>query len=381
MSAEVERTDLSVAEWATQCRPLADPAEKKVYLRRGIIVPDSVSGIAPGKIVEEAMPVAPSETSILQQYEDLGFVKSDKPFATQVDVGPEDFFTEAEIDVLNQQPIPYRFVEEAKGTGIPQFPGELAAYDNPDIVLQPRNGLPVMAAGFSSAKVKYEFLKGGIVSRDPILNNKEEILKFFNFHGMAPPNAFIVVEGYHYKTRTESVNGSNSTRRERCVDFYYNIDITGFIYPFGKVSMARNKKTAYKPVGLLLEEYLADRNMMKSLQLKKKLFWDANSLCKLVHRYIRELGWRNNLRVVHRVSNTSVRVAANYRLSRMYDSLDGRALMVITVIPAIMAKIYSHGHRKRILQSAFTIRYSPVQVFEMIRPQLWCPAKKPYFFT
>jgi len=280
--------------------------------------------------------------------------------------------------VLNQQPIPYGF-DEASGNNIPQSPGNLGNYSKPNVVLRPENGaLPVMVGAYSPARVKYDGMKGGIVSRDAILNNKEDILKFFNFHGVTRPTVFIVVEGYHHETYTTTSTDANGrtrtqTNRRKVTDFEYTVDISGFIYPFGKISMEVNEETKDKSVELLIEEYLADRNKLKSLQLKKKLCWDTNFLCDLIRRYIRSLGWRRDLSVTKRTRNTSVRIAVNSKLARMYDSRGGRALMIITIIPAIATAVYAHGHRKRSLRSVFTIQYTPYQVFEMIRPQLWCP--------
>ena len=45
------------------------------------------------------------------------------------------------------------------------------------------------------------------------------------------------------------------------------------------------------------------------------------------------------------------------------------------IIPCIVMRIYRDcgGHKQADIRSFFRIHYSPIQVFEMVRPRLWCP--------
>jgi hypothetical protein len=49
----------------------------------------------------------------------------------------------------------------------------------------------------------------------------------------------------------------------------------------------------------------------------------------------------------------------------------------LTIIPCIVMRCYrgdcsSEGSKEEAVRSMFKIQYHPLQVFEMIRPRLWC---------
>ena len=47
----------------------------------------------------------------------------------------------------------------------------------------------------------------------------------------------------------------------------------------------------------------------------------------------------------------------------------------LTIIPCSIMRCYRDcgGHKEKGVRSFFRINYHPLQVFEMLRPMLWCP--------
>ncbi len=159
---------------------------------------------------------------------------------------------------------------------------------------------------------------------------------------------------------------------ERVRDFYYEVDITQFIYPYGKVT-AINDAGDGATVTAMIDAYLASTNNLKSLQLQKRVIWNERALVHLVYTYIRMLGWPRELAVGVGYRNTSVRVAADNCAAKAYDDCCCRCLMICTIIPALVLCLYSQGHRERGMRAIFACPYHPVQIFEAIRPALHCP--------
>jgi hypothetical protein len=57
----------------------------------------------------------------------------------------------------------------------------------------------------------------------------------------------------------------------------------------------------------LIEKYLADGNLLKTLQLTKDIGFDFGTLHSLVKGYVRSLGWRRGLEVSFPKANYTVR--------------------------------------------------------------------------
>jgi len=326
------------------------------------------------------LPTAVPEAQIISQYQAMGIdvskYSSDPEYTsppTAEAIPPQGtFFTATEIQTLQGQPIPVAvdFGKVQDAYAAPPPPSQNIA---PQIVLQPTAAMPVMIHAFSKAYVKRDSThKGGIKSCDPILDNEDEIIKFFNYYNTRPI-MFITVEGYHHETRhtTHQENGKTVSRTEtvRRTDFKYNVDITNFIFPYGKITVSAGSS---KDIQEMIKDYLGNTNKLKSLQMVKKVFWDYRSLCYLVRCYIRQLGWNRELSVHSTITDASVRLCTESKMASAYDNCCCRCMMITTIIPAIVFAIYGSGNRERGMRSIFSITLSPLMVFDYIRPQLWC---------
>jgi hypothetical protein len=89
---------------------------------------------------------------------------------------------------------------------------------------------------------------------------------------------------------------------------------------------------------------------------------------------IRSLGWRRGLSISFPKANYTVRVWSSNALSNMWENSCCWCLCHVTIIPCIVMRCYRDcgGHKETGVRSVFRIDYHPVQVFEMIRPRLWC---------
>ena len=120
---------------------------------------------------------------------------------------------------------------------------------------------------------------------------------------------------------------------------------------------------------------------------------------------IRSLGWRRGLDVSFPKANYTVRTWSSNKLSNMWENTCCWCLCHVTIIPCIAMRCYRDcgGHKEQGVRSVFRIDYHPLQVchscvsheielcscpsqridldclrdgtfqvFEMIRPRLWC---------
>lgn len=358
--------------------------QAKPDMQKEVVTAVAVDKVVAGTVVADAYPASMSDEEIRQRYVDQGWDTTEInniPVATANEaLVPADFYTQEEMNVLNAQPVPYAPPIEAitNNYSVPAPPTQpvFQQIQSPQIVLNPMNGgCPVMLGAYSRARVKRDSIKSGICSRDmEVLNNKEELLKYFNMYGLTRPSFYISVEGYHYETHTYTdtdSDGKTTTRTEtrKVTDFYYQVDLTNFVFPFGKITTNDQSVSVEE----MIDSFLEDGNKLKSLQLKKKIHWPRSALHHLVRGYIRALGWHRELSVYTHTRNKSVRVATDSKRARTWDDCCGRTMMIMTIFPAIAFAIYGSGHRERGMRSIFTLQYGPLQVFEFIRPQLWCP--------
>jgi len=328
--------------------------------------------VVPGSVMAELPPIIP-EAQIYQTYQQQGIdpnsfgAPSSEHSTPTAEAVPAEgmFFTPQEIQVLNAQPVPVA-VDWSQVSGAPPPPPQQAT----TIVLQPSNGaMGIIPNAYTTAKIKSDSMKKGFKSCDPILDNKQEILKFFNQYNTRP-RMMVMVEGSHSESRqVRDADGKGyHTETRHVTDFRYGVDISHFIYPYGKITTASDTS---KTVDQMIDDFLEDDNKLKSLQLQKKVFWNYGLLCHMVYSYCRQLGWRRQLRVWTETYDKSIRICTESKMASVYDNCCCRCMMYVTIIPALVFCFYGSGHRERGLRSIFVIQHHPVQVFESIRPQIW----------
>lgn len=125
---------------------------------------------------------------------------------------------------------------------------------------------------------------------------------FFQTHN-ARPLLGCKVEGWHHETRhrRRRERDANGNEREvvetyvvRVSDFEYKVDLSSFIFPYGYMASVDEKGLN---VPQLLDKYLHDSNMLKSLEMRKVVQFDFDSLHAMVYGYLRSLGWRRGLTI------------------------------------------------------------------------------------
>ena len=116
--------------------------------------------------------------------------------------------------------------------------------------------------------------------------------------------------------------------------------------------------------------------------MTKEVHFDFSALKGMVHGYIRSLGWRRGLSISFPKANYTVRVYHQNWLSAAWENCCCKLLCHLTIVPCLVMRLYrgdcgrccgQADHAEEDLRSYFRIQYAPIQVFEMIRQQLWCP--------
>eukprot|EP00511_Aplanochytrium_stocchinoi_P006809 CAMPEP_0204824986 /NCGR_PEP_ID=MMETSP1346-20131115/2963_1 /ASSEMBLY_ACC=CAM_ASM_000771 /TAXON_ID=215587 /ORGANISM="Aplanochytrium stocchinoi, Strain GSBS06" /LENGTH=427 /DNA_ID=CAMNT_0051952443 /DNA_START=253 /DNA_END=1539 /DNA_ORIENTATION=+ len=321
-------------------------------------------------VVVTPPPVLKSDTELVNEFKQqlaqagqgaLDEIPTDIPVALPV-IGTEDFFTLQEIQILDAIP--------AQGTQQPtQGPQDYA--------LQPTNAIPIIPNAYTTVRVSSDWLHSGIKTRDmDVASSKEEIYAFLNAYNTRP-QVFLEIEGYRMKTRVVTgtqtdANGNvrSTTRTEtyKVTDFRYGVDITQFVYPYGKIASKDGTFTTEE----YMERFANDRNKLKALRMKKVIIgFDFNFLESQVRAYLRALGYRHSISVRTHTRNKSVRIVSNSRLASFWDNPAARILSWVTLVPGLSLTLYGAGHRGNQLYSHFIMRATPVQIFAAIRPQLW----------
>ena len=65
----------------------------------------------------------------------------------------------------------------------------------------------------------------------------------------------------------------------------------------------------------------------------------------------------------------------------MWENCCCKVLCHLTILPCLVMRLYrgdcccQEDHAESDIRSYFRINYHPIQVFEAIRPQLWCPGR------
>ena len=156
-------------------------------------------------------------------------------------------------------------------------------------------------------------------------------------------------------------------------DFDYRLDLTRFIFPFGYIDASADRRGRSVPA--VVEAYLRDGNMLKSLEMKKEVSFDWRALEAMIHGHVRRLGWWRGLRITFPRSNYTVRVLDQNLMSTIWENPCTNCLLHVTIVPCILFRCYRDcgGHAKSRIRSHFRIDYHSVQIFESIKPMLWCP--------
>lgn len=340
--------------------------------------------------VAAAMPSAPPLASLSDQFSNLQVEveESGEPPKLQgtyetASAPPADanFYTAEELKVLQSQAVPVDVCTSAS------FEGQLPTVQTAVPVVQAQPvlttsvGVPIYTQQTRSTAITEQDGSEGVKSCDPCLTTVPEIMNFLNTYN-ARPRLACHVHGYHRERRHRTVHytddeGNRRTRREEywetITDFDYKIDLTDFIFPFGYIQSTESGQS----VPQLIESYLADGNMLKTLQMKKEIGFNFDALRGMVYGYIRSLGWRRGLTVSFPKANASTRIWSKNKLSTMWENCFCRCLCHVTIIPCIVMRCYrgdcsSNGSQQQGIRSFFQIQYHPLQVFEVIRPQLWC---------
>jgi hypothetical protein len=192
-------------------------------------MPTATATVVPGSVMA-AMAVPVSEAQIMSQWQQQGFDTSKLgalPVATAEEVLPAgQWYSPQELQVLAAQPLPPAIDYAAVMNAAPPPPSGPVPQQGV-VVLEPAGGaLPIMAGAYSAALIEADSSKSGIVSRDPVLNSRDELLRFFNMHGTQRPQMYVHVEGYHHEIRTRTVtstdsNGNTTHRTESELEFFW----------------------------------------------------------------------------------------------------------------------------------------------------------------
>eukprot|EP00939_MAST-03C_sp_MAST-3C-sp1_P001706 g1706.t1 len=330
-----------------------------------------------GTTVSAAMPTAPPLSSIddTKVFDESGYqlesdaIPSAPPTSSVEEVSAcvpvsegTYFWTPQEMAQLQQQPLPLEYFKptganDAGAVSLPVANGIVVANDPSQVISQPvfvaGNGLPIVTRAVSGAETEYDGYKG-VKSCDPILqNNVDEIMLFLQTHNTRPKVACRIWL-YHQEQRTRQVSHTDSDGRThwRTETYYvtvtdadYKVDLTNFVFPYGYIQSVRDADKDGKPDPIpdIIRDFIEDENKLKTLSMKK--------------------------------ANFRVRVWQSNCLSDMWENSCCKCLCYVTIIPCIIMRCYRDcgGHKEQGIQSHFRIDYAPIQVFDMIRPALWCP--------
>ncbi|GMI39220.1 hypothetical protein TeGR_g2998 [Tetraparma gracilis] len=210
----------------------------------------------------------------------------------------------------------------------------------------------------------------GVSSCDELLHEDSsggEIMKFLNTFNSKPLWAVMVV-GSHQERRTRrDSDGNEHTSYVTVEDFKYKVDISHSISPFGFIT-TDNDVTVEETI----QNFLKDSNALKNLCMCKEVDFDFEHLQRMVHGYVRSLGWQKDLHVT--LSFGNVRTVA-YKTSCwtiLYENWFTWFFCCILplCIPKCIMSCIQSAHNKGHIKSYFRIDAHPIQVFESIKSKL-----------
>ena len=192
--------------------------------------------------------------------------------------------------------------------------------------------------------------------------------------------------------RTRTVRDSEGRERRetyevKVTDFEYTVDVTNFCFPMGYIQSdeaAAGKDLdgdgVVESVADICDGYLKDENLLATLVMEKRIKgFNFDELCHYVRRHIRYLGWNRRLNVSTSVKNRIVRVYKENACSSLWENMCCFVLMHVTILPCMFFRCYRDcgGHRATGISSIFRMSngvtdYEPLQVFDVVRPALWC---------
>ena len=254
------------------------------------------------------------------------------------------------------------------------------------------SGVPMVppAAARSPAETHSDGWQG-VKSCDECLDTVDALLLFLQTHNTRP-QVGINVEGYHMEKRTRTVRDSEGRERRetyevKVTDFEYTVDVTNFCFPMGYIQSdeaAAGKDLdgdgVVESVADICDGYLKDENLLATLVMEKRIKgFNFDELCHYVRRHIRYLGWNRRLSVSTSVNNRIVRVYKENACSSLWENMCCFVLMHVTILPCMLFRCYRDcgGHRATGISSIFRMSngvtdYEPLQVFDVVRPALWC---------
>jgi len=254
------------------------------------------------------------------------------------------FFTEEEVERLKLQPMPV----------------------DRTTILTTREWNAVMkkskydGARFDHSNVLEDDMHGGIMSPDNGLEDSDDISQFF-IRNNYRPRLFL-----HVKYDSQGTCHRST------------IDLTSFVFPFGKLLYVGKHRseidgTRLKTLFEIFDDYLDSENKMKCLQMTKKVYFDFATLNVLVKEFLAlEYNCKpSQISCKITLKRTSVRLYANTVGNKFWDSIWGRIISGVTIVPGIAMSIYAEDGRWRDIRSHFTILYTPFQLFHLIRPKLF----------
>ena len=180
-----------------------------------------------------------------------------------------------EIGVLQAQAVPVDYVSSRSYEG--QLPVAQCAVPVAQAtpVLTTAVGMPIFSGQTRCVAETEQDGSSGVKSCDAILDNVSEILNFLNTYNTRPRVA-CHVHGYHRERRHRTVERTDAegnrrthqeTYYETVTDFDYKVDMSDYVFPFGYIQSV----DATMSVPQLIEAYLADPNLLKTLEMNKQV--------------------------------------------------------------------------------------------------------------
>ena len=301
--------------------------------------------------------------------------------------GKPRFFSQQQQQLLANtavQPTDY-YLDNAKNENGPPsgfLPVAVAVESGGSPLLVTDEGVPLYHPSNlqpSTADTSFDGYKG-VSSSDELLfmdKSGEEILKFLNTFN-SKPKQLVRVHGFHYETRTREIqeeddDGNIRWRTEHyeefVTDFDYRVDISDMVFPYGYIAT-----TEGTPVPNAIDDFLLDHNCLKQLVMDKVIDFDFYALEQMVVGHIRQSGWWRGLDVSFPRANNEVRVWKKTCISTVWESCLGKCLCYVSIIGCCIIHCIRSNHSQSRIKSYFKIDYHPLQLFEFIKSQLWCPS-------
>ncbi|KAI9291566.1 hypothetical protein K502DRAFT_321051 [Neoconidiobolus thromboides FSU 785] len=167
--------------------------------------------------------------------------------------------------------------------------------------------------------IEFEVSKRGIMSRDPVLNKDEQLLKNFIYSNNSKPKMSINIEGYRMESYSEIVyyqeDGETKSRTElrevKEIDFELSFDVSQYISEIGMVHNPKLEGQAEEEVNQAISQYIASEKYLKELKVVKEVSWDYEALTQAITNTIRRLGYRNYITVEYPMANQRIKIQEN----------------------------------------------------------------------